>query len=47
MIEASPWLLALTGAATGMVGSMLGLGGGVFLVPLLTQVSGRAATIIQ
>jgi uncharacterized membrane protein YfcA len=29
-------LLVLTGAATGLVGSLLGLGGGVFLVPLLT-----------
>ncbi|HUG53892.1 MAG TPA: sulfite exporter TauE/SafE family protein [Vicinamibacteria bacterium] len=28
------------GAATGMVGAMLGLGGGVFLVPLLTLVLG-------
>jgi uncharacterized protein len=27
-----------TGAATGLVGAMLGLGGGVFLVPLLTLV---------
>ena len=32
----SPIVLALTGAATGILGSMLGLGGGVFLVPLLT-----------
>jgi uncharacterized membrane protein YfcA len=29
-------LLALLGAGTGLIGSMLGLGGGVFLVPLLT-----------
>jgi uncharacterized protein len=29
-------LLVLCGAATGLVGSMLGIGGGVFLVPLLT-----------
>jgi uncharacterized membrane protein YfcA len=29
-------LYMLTGAATGLVGSMLGLGGGVLLVPLLT-----------
>jgi uncharacterized protein len=28
----------LTGAAAGLVGSMLGIGGGVFLVPLLTLV---------
>src|SRR5687767_3478827 len=32
----SPIVLVLTGAATGILGSMLGLGGGVFLVPLLT-----------
>jgi uncharacterized membrane protein YfcA len=29
-------VLILTGACTGLVGSLLGLGGGVFLVPLLT-----------
>jgi len=29
-------VLVLTGAATGLVGALLGLGGGVFLVPLLT-----------
>jgi uncharacterized membrane protein YfcA len=29
-------VFVLSGAATGLVGSMLGLGGGVFLVPLLT-----------
>lgn len=33
-------LLVLTGAATGLVGSMLGLGGGVLLVPLLTLALG-------
>jgi uncharacterized membrane protein YfcA len=33
-------ILILTGAATGLVGSMLGLGGGVFLVPLLTLALG-------
>lgn len=32
----SPIVLVLTGAATGILGSMLGLGGGVFLVPILT-----------
>jgi uncharacterized protein len=32
----SPWIYALTGAGTGLVGAMLGLGGGVFLVPALT-----------
>ena len=31
-----PWIYALTGAATGLVGAMLGLGGGIFLVPMLT-----------
>jgi uncharacterized membrane protein YfcA len=35
MPEPSAPLLALLGAATGLVGSLLGLGGGVFLVPLL------------
>lgn len=33
-------LLVATGGATGLVGSMLGLGGGVFLVPLLTLALG-------
>jgi uncharacterized protein len=33
-------LLVLLGAGTGVVGSMLGLGGGVFLVPLLTLALG-------
>jgi len=32
--------LALVGAGTGLVGAMLGLGGGVFLVPLLTLALG-------
>src|SRR5687768_5399065 len=36
MSDTSLLLLCVTGAATGLVGSMLGLGGGVFLVPLLT-----------
>lgn len=36
MPELSAALLFLTGAATGLVGALLGLGGGVFLVPLLT-----------
>ena len=36
MSDASPLVLFVTGAATGLLGSMLGLGGGVFLVPLLT-----------
>jgi uncharacterized membrane protein YfcA len=34
--EISAALLFATGAATGLVGALLGLGGGVFLVPLLT-----------
>lgn len=33
-------LLFVTGAATGLVGSLLGLGGGVLLVPLLTLALG-------
>lgn len=33
-------LLVLTGACTGLVGALLGLGGGVFLVPILTLVLG-------
>jgi uncharacterized protein len=40
MSEASPLLLFVTGAVTGLLGSMLGLGGGVFLVPLLTLALG-------
>ena len=36
MSDVSPVVLFVTGAATGLLGSMLGLGGGVFLVPLLT-----------
>jgi hypothetical protein len=35
-VPLSPWILALTGAATGLLGALLGLGGGVLLVPLLT-----------
>lgn len=35
MLEPSALLLIMTGAATGLVGALLGLGGGVFLVPLL------------
>jgi len=38
--EHSPLVLALTGGVTGLVGSLLGLGGGVFLVPLLTLALG-------
>jgi uncharacterized membrane protein YfcA len=37
---ASTWLLVPMGMATGLVGSLLGLGGGVFLVPLLTLAIG-------
>ena len=40
MSDASPLVLFVTGAATGLLGSMLGLGGGVFLVPLLTLALG-------
>jgi len=36
MLEPSTTTLVLSGAATGLVGALLGLGGGVFLVPLLT-----------
>lgn len=35
MDVATGWLI-VTGAATGLAGALLGLGGGVFLVPLLT-----------
>src|SRR5918994_180067 len=38
----SPLLLVLTGAATGILGSMLGLGGGVFLVASLISVMATA-----
>jgi uncharacterized protein len=34
------WLLVTMGGATGLVGALLGLGGGVFLVPLLTLALG-------
>jgi len=34
------WVLLALGGATGLVGSLLGLGGGVFLVPLLTLAFG-------
>ena len=39
-MASSPALLFLTGATTGLVGSLLGLGGGVLLVPLLTLALG-------
>ncbi len=38
MAEPETWLLVASGAATGFVGALLGLGGGVFLVPFLTLV---------
>jgi len=38
--ELSPLVLIVTGALTGLMGSLLGLGGGVFLVPLLTLAMG-------
>jgi uncharacterized membrane protein YfcA len=34
------FILILSGAATGLIGAMLGLGGGVFLVPLLALAIG-------
>ena len=40
MSGASTAVLFLLGASTGVVGAMLGLGGGVFLVPLLTLAFG-------
>ena len=40
LTEPSTIVLAATGAATGLLGAMLGLGGGVFLVPLLTLALG-------
>jgi len=33
-------ILIISGGATGLIGAMLGLGGGVFLVPLLTLALG-------
>ncbi len=40
MTELPALVLVLLGASTGLVGAMLGLGGGVFLVPLLTLALG-------
>lgn len=40
MPEHSSLLLMLAGGVTGLIGSLLGLGGGVFLVPLLTLALG-------
>ncbi|PYQ21290.1 MAG: hypothetical protein DMF79_08535 [Acidobacteria bacterium] len=40
MIELSPWLLIALGGGAGLVGALLGLGGGIFLVPLLTLALG-------
>jgi uncharacterized membrane protein YfcA len=40
VIAVSTLVLTLTGAATGLIGALLGLGGGVFLVPLLTLALG-------
>lgn len=39
-MDATLLVYLLTGAVTGLVGSLLGLGGGVFLVPLLTLAFG-------
>jgi uncharacterized membrane protein YfcA len=38
VIEPTTLTLVISGALTGLIGAMLGLGGGVFLVPLLTLV---------
>lgn len=40
MIAVPTLILVMTGAATGLVGALLGLGGGVFLVPLLSLTFG-------
>src|SRR6188472_3767901 len=40
LAPASPFVLFATGAATGLLGSLLGIGGGVLLVPLLTLALG-------
>ena len=40
MSDLPTFILILSGAATGLIGAMLGLGGGVFLVPLLALALG-------
>ena len=40
MSDFPSWLALVLGGATGLLGSLLGLGGGVFLVPLLTLALG-------
>lgn len=35
MIETSLWFLVATGLASGLLGAMLGIGGGVFIIPVL------------
>ena len=40
LVAVSPVVLFATGAATGLLGSLLGIGGGVLLVPLLTLALG-------
>ena len=40
MIAIPTLILIISGGATGLIGAMLGIGGGVFLVPLLTLVLG-------
>jgi uncharacterized protein len=40
VIAIPTFILVIGGAATGLIGAMLGLGGGVFLVPLLTLALG-------
>ncbi|MFH1087070.1 MAG: sulfite exporter TauE/SafE family protein [Chloroflexota bacterium] len=36
MIDTSLWFLVATGLASGLLGAMLGIGGGVFIIPVLT-----------
>ena len=36
-----PWILLLIGAATGFLGALLGIGGGVIVIPLLVFVVGQ------
>jgi len=36
MIDVNPWTLGLLGLFAGMLGAMLGIGGGIFIVPFLS-----------